>query len=125
ILLRTIRDVMSGETPLLQSDYRTMTGSLGPKDLTTTTLRHDSPAPAGEVDPKQFTTDVLITSNERAILKLLAKGLTNEQIGHETGMPETMVPTYLTEVYRKLNLSGREAAARYAREQGMLEDEDA
>jgi DNA-binding NarL/FixJ family response regulator len=67
-------------------------------------------------------TEALLTSNERAILSLLSQGLSNEQIAHETGMPEGMVRTYLTEVYRKLGLPGREAAAQYAREHGMLED---
>ncbi len=124
ILLRTIRDVMSGETPLLQRDDKAITGALGSKDLSTTKLSGEpQPSlPAGK-NMMQFTTDVLITSNERAILKLLARGLTNDQIGHETGMPETMVRTYLAEVYRKLGLSGREAAARYAKEQGILDEE--
>ncbi len=123
ILLRTIHDVMSGETPLLQRDDRTITGPTGSKDLTTTTLRSEPQVTMADIDPKLFATDTLITSNERTVLKLLAQGLTNDQIGHKTGMPETMVRTYLTEIYRKLGLSGREAAAQYAREQGMLEDD--
>jgi DNA-binding NarL/FixJ family response regulator len=124
ILLRTIHDVMSGETPLLQRDDRVITGALGSKDLTTATLRSEPPPPSAQGDNAHFLTDSLITSNERTILKLVARGLTNDQIGHETGMPETMVRTYLTEIYRKLGLSGREAAARYAREQGILDDEN-
>jgi DNA-binding NarL/FixJ family response regulator len=124
ILLRTIRDVMSGETPLLQRDDRAITSTAGSPDLTTTKLRSEPATPSDQGERRQYLTDMLITSNERAILKRVAKGLTNEQIGHETGMPEAMVRTYLTEIYRKLGLSGREAAARYAREQGMLDDRD-
>jgi DNA-binding NarL/FixJ family response regulator len=123
-LLRTIREVVSGETPLLQRDDKALTGAPGLKDFSTTKLsgvgEPSSPA-GGNMTP--FTTDVLITSNERAILKLLAQGLTNDQIGHQTGMPETMVRTYLAEVYRKLGLSGREAAAKYAKDQGLLDSD--
>jgi DNA-binding NarL/FixJ family response regulator len=117
ILLNTIRDVMSGETPLLQG------ADSGPiaRDLSTTKLTGETQVFRNE-PTIPFNTDVLITSNERDILKLLAQGLTNEQIGHQTGMPETMVRTYLAEVYRKLGLSGREAAAQYARDQGLLDE---
>jgi DNA-binding NarL/FixJ family response regulator len=124
ILLRTIRDVVSGETPLLQGDDQVTTGTTRSKDFSTGTTRPAAPAAPGRREYKLFTTDVLITSNERIILKLLAQGLTNEQIGQQTGMPETMVRTYLTEIYRKLGLSGREAAIRYARDQGMLEEDE-
>lgn len=124
ILLRTIRDVMSGETPLLQGDDTIITGRTGSKEYSTTVLRPEPPAGHDQGEPGLFNTDVLITSNERAILKLLAQGLNNEQIGHQTGMPETMVRTYLTEIYRKLSLPGREAAVRYMREQGILEGDE-
>jgi len=117
ILLGTIRDVMSGETPLLQGDD---SGPLA-RDLSTTKLSGEPQVFRNE-PTIPFNTDVLITSNERDILKLLAQGLTNDQIGHQTGMPETMVRTYLAKVYRKLGLSGREAAANYAREQGLLDE---
>ncbi|MEO8285344.1 MAG: response regulator transcription factor [Chloroflexota bacterium] len=124
ILLGTIRDVMSGETPLLQGDEKPASGSTAAKDMSTTKLSDRIPSePPGAGNNMYFSTDVLITSNERAILKLLAAGMTNDQIAHKTGMPETMVRTYLTEVYRKLGLTGREAAAKYAREQGLLEDD--
>jgi DNA-binding NarL/FixJ family response regulator len=118
ILLSTIRDVMSGETPLLQGD------DSGPiaRDLSTTRLSGEPPITSGNELTVPFITDVLMTSNERDILKLLAQGLTNDQIGHQTGMPETMVRTYLAEIYRKLGLSGREAAAQYARDQGLLDE---
>jgi DNA-binding NarL/FixJ family response regulator len=122
-LLRTIREVMSGETPLLQRDDKALTGGQGSKDFSTTKLSGAGATSPTDVSMTPFITDVLITSNERAILKLLAQGLTNDQIGHETGMPETMVRTYLAEVYRKLGLSGREAAAKYAKDQGLLDND--
>lgn len=119
VLLQTIRDVMSGETPLLQRDDQHISGSVITNPLVSSS--------ADNAQKRISSTDMLITSNERAILRLLATGLTNDQIGQQTGMPETMVRTYLSEIYRKLGLSGRDAAAQYARERGLgpgLSDEE-
>jgi DNA-binding NarL/FixJ family response regulator len=118
-LLRTIRDVMSGETPLLQRDDSTITEAL-PGDVVAAELASIAADPAR----RRFTTDPLITSNERAILRLLAEGLPNEDICARTGLPEAMVRTYLAEIYRKLDLPGRDAAVQYAREQGLHEAEE-
>ncbi len=124
VLLRTIHEVMSGETPLLQSDDKVITGILDTGNIgEAEEAEAEQSSPPEEGLHMHFTTDILITSNERAVLKLLAQGLPNDQIGIETGMSEVMVRTYLSEIYRKLGLSGRDAAARYAREQGMLEDD--
>jgi DNA-binding NarL/FixJ family response regulator len=121
ILLDTIRDVMAGETPLLQREghgniSKYITDILSSGDLDSGSMKSDGPGDGTLI------TEALLTSNERAILSLLSQGLSNEEIAHETGMSEGMVRTYLTEVYRKLGLPGREAAAQYAREHGMLED---
>jgi DNA-binding NarL/FixJ family response regulator len=118
-LLRTIRDVMSGETPLLQRDDSTITEA-PPREVVAA-----GPASiAADAARRRFTTNPLITSNERAILKLLGEGLTNEDICARTGLPEAMVRTYLAEIYRKLELQGRAAAVQYAREQGLSEGEE-
>jgi DNA-binding NarL/FixJ family response regulator len=116
VLLRTIRDVMSGETPLLQRDDSTITEALPHDDIAAGLA-----SIAADPSRRRFTTDPLITSNERAILKLLAEGLTNEDIGARTGLPEAMVRTYLAEIYRKLGVAGRDAAVQYAREHGLGE----
>ncbi len=121
VLLDTIRDVMSGETPLLQREGH---GSIG-KYITDILSSGDlESGPVGNEEPgdNPLITEALLTSNERAILSLLAQGLGNDQIAHRTGMSESMVHTYLKEVYRKLGLPGRDAAAQYAREHGMLDD---
>lgn len=116
-LLRTIRDVMSGETPLLQRDDSTITETL-PGDAVAAELASIAADPAR----RRFTTDPLITSNERAILNLLGEGLANEDIVARTGLPEAMVRTYLAEIYRKLGLQGRDAAVQYAREHKLGEE---
>lgn len=117
-LLRTIRDVMSGETPLLQSDDAMITDKLNTDNLSEGNLSGDS----AEGVRRRFPDDTLLTSNERAILKQMAEGLTNEEITQKTGLPDTMIRTYLTEIYRKLDIQGREAAMQYAREHGLLDE---
>jgi DNA-binding NarL/FixJ family response regulator len=52
---------------------------------------------------------------------MIAKGRANDEIAEKIGVPEAMVRTYLSEIYRKLGLKGREDAARYARERGITE----
>jgi DNA-binding NarL/FixJ family response regulator len=52
---------------------------------------------------------------------MLVEGLTNVQIAGRMAVPEAMVRTYLSEIYRKLGLPGREAAARYARDRGLVD----
>lgn len=103
ILLRTIRGVMSGETPLLQGDEQPIDAS-----------PHNPPTLLPPI--KSVGTNYLITSNERTILKLLSEGCDNNQIAQHINAPESMVRTYLAEICRKLGLSGREAAAQYARQ---------
>ncbi len=103
VLLKTIRDVVLGEMPLL----------------------HDTPAPPGvtaenATQPYSPTTPAnLLSANERAVLKLLAAGRTNDQIAREVGTNGLMVRTYLEEIYRKLGLSGRDTAIQYARQHGL------
>ena len=122
VLLDTIRDVMAGETPLLQREGHVISGKyitdiLSSGELNSNMVDSDAPPPTDSL-----ITEALLTSNERAILRLLAHGLSNDEIARRTGLSEGMVRTYLGEVYRKLGLPGREAAAQYAREHGMLED---
>lgn len=103
VLVETIRSVVQGEMPLLQDQ--------GPASSRIAEgMNRPYGASAGTV--------ATLSSNERTILQHLAAGLTNEQIGRETGMSDVMVHTYLEEIYRKLGLSGRDAAIQYARRHG-------
>jgi DNA-binding NarL/FixJ family response regulator len=106
VLLGTIRDVMSGDVPLLYSNPQ---ADAPPKRL-------------AESRPRPSTgTDLLITANERVILKHLASGLSNSQIAHRTGLTQDMVRTYIAEICSKLGLKGRDAAIEYARTRGFGE----
>jgi DNA-binding NarL/FixJ family response regulator len=102
LLVQTIRDVAAGAHPILHNPAQISEFS-----------KPERTAPA---ELRGAGTDYLITAQERIILKLLADGLSVDEIGNRTNMPAEMVRTYLAEIYRKLDLPGREAAIHYAHE---------
>jgi len=61
----------------------------------------------------------LLTPRELSILRLLAKGLRNSDIGAQLHIGEGTVKTHLHNVYRKLKVNGRLALMRVAREKGL------
>jgi DNA-binding NarL/FixJ family response regulator len=62
-----------------------------------------------------------LTEREVAILKAVARGLSNQAIGKELWVTEQTVKFHLTNIYRKLNLANRTEAARYAYQHGLVE----
>ena len=68
--------------------------------------------------------DVGLTERELMIVRAVARGLSNEAIAKELWVAEQTVKFHLTNIYRKLGVSNRTEAARYAFEQGLV-DHDA
>ena len=62
-----------------------------------------------------------LTEREATILKALARGLSNDAIGKELWVAEQTVKFHLTNIYRKLGVSNRTEATRYAYEHGLVE----
>jgi two-component system, NarL family, response regulator LiaR len=62
-----------------------------------------------------------LTDREVTILRAVARGLSNEAIAKELWVAEQTVKFHLTNIYRKLEVSNRTEAARYAFEQGLVE----
>jgi len=62
-----------------------------------------------------------LTDRETTILKALARGLSNEAIGKELWVAEQTVKFHLTNIYRKLGVSNRTEATRYAYEHGLID----
>jgi DNA-binding NarL/FixJ family response regulator len=60
-----------------------------------------------------------ITESELKVLKALAQGLSNKQIAKELFVTEQTVKFHLTNIYRKLQVSNRTEAARYAYQHGL------
>lgn len=62
-----------------------------------------------------------LTDRETAILKAVARGLTNQAIGQEFWVSEQTVKFHLRNIFRKLEVRSRTEAARYAFERGLVE----
>ncbi|HEX5469320.1 MAG TPA: response regulator transcription factor [Gaiellaceae bacterium] len=60
-----------------------------------------------------------LTEREHAILRAVARGLSNQAIARELWLSEQTVKFHLHNVYRKLALRNRTEAARYAYENGL------
>jgi DNA-binding NarL/FixJ family response regulator len=61
-----------------------------------------------------------LTAREREILGLVSEGMTNAQIGGELWVTEQTVKFHLSNIYRKLEVSNRTEASRYAHMKGMM-----
>ncbi|NHT17624.1 response regulator transcription factor [Cellulomonas sp. IC4_254] len=57
-----------------------------------------------------------LSARERDVLRLLAKGLANKQIGRELGIAERTVKVHVGHVFRLLGVADRTSAALWARE---------
>ncbi|HLJ34207.1 MAG TPA: LuxR C-terminal-related transcriptional regulator [Ktedonobacteraceae bacterium] len=64
-----------------------------------------------------------LTERDVQILRLVAHGLTDVQIADELGYADRTISSYLTLIYRKIQVSSRTAAAMYAIRQGFIEIE--
>jgi DNA-binding CsgD family transcriptional regulator len=62
-----------------------------------------------------------VTPREREVLRLLAEGLTNQQIAERLVVSEHTVHRHVTNILRKLDLPSRTAAAAHAVRSGLLE----
>ncbi len=63
-----------------------------------------------------------LTERKREILKLVAEGYTNNQIGELLFISPKTVDTHRTHVMDKLNLHSRAELVKYAMRRGLLED---
>ena len=69
--------------------------------------------------PAPVTQDVL-TAREIQVLRLVARGLTNADIGRELHIGETTVKTHLVRMFAKLDVGDRTAAVTVAMQRGLL-----
>jgi len=71
------------------------------------------PAPPKELDE--------LTARERDILLLIARGLSNSEIGQQLYISETTVKTHVTHILAKLGLRDRVQAVILAYQAGLFE----
>lgn len=99
-LVGAIRRVMRGEAVVSPELTGKLVGAL---------QAAGQPAPAQPADPL-----AVLSPREREILRLLAAGLSNKEIGRELDIAETTVKIHVQHVLRKLNLKSRVQAAVFA-----------
>jgi DNA-binding NarL/FixJ family response regulator len=64
-----------------------------------------------------------LTKREIEILRAVAHGLSNHEIGEKLWVTEQTVKFHLTNIYRKLDVENRTEAARYAYENRLVDDD--
>jgi DNA-binding NarL/FixJ family response regulator len=77
--------------------------------------RMPRPAPPKELDA--------LSEREREVFRLMARGLSNGEIGQELYISETTVKTHVTHILQKLNLRDRVQAVVLAYQTGLFEAE--
>jgi DNA-binding NarL/FixJ family response regulator len=63
-----------------------------------------------------------LTDQELAVVKAVARGLTNQTIARELFVTEQTIKFHLTNVYKKLGLANRTEAARWVYQRGLITD---
>jgi len=66
------------------------------------------------------TGEAALSEREAAVLEAVARGLSNREIGRQLWISEQTVKFHLRNVYRKLGVSSRTEAARYAYRMGLV-----
>lgn len=99
-LIQAIRDVYQGELALQPSLALRVIRELG---------RPSSLPPAEEP----------LTDREEGVLKLVAQGLSNQEIGNRLGISERTVRSHVSNFLEKLHLANRTQAALYALRKGL------
>jgi DNA-binding NarL/FixJ family response regulator len=62
-----------------------------------------------------------LTERELEVLRLIARGLSNAEIGEKLYISDTTVKTHITHIFQKLDLRDRVQAVVFAYESGLLE----
>jgi DNA-binding CsgD family transcriptional regulator len=72
-----------------------------------------------EVEASRSSSAPDLTAREVEVLRLVARGLTNQQVAAELVVSERTVHAHLRSMYKKLDIGSRSAATRYALEHGL------
>jgi DNA-binding NarL/FixJ family response regulator len=130
VVLSTVGDTHAVESALAAGAVAYVLKSAHPDDLASAVrqsfehsifLAHSSTSAAPH--PRTTRADDAtgeLTNREREILRLVAEGHSNAQLARMLWVTEQTVKFHLSNVYRKLNVSNRTEAARWAQLHGLL-----
>jgi DNA-binding NarL/FixJ family response regulator len=105
-LIAAIRTVAAGDALLSPSITRSVISQFA---------RLPQPAPPKELEE--------LTSRELEVFRLIARGLSNAEIGERLFISDTTVKTHVTHVFQKLNLRDRVQAVVLAYQAGVVDAE--
>ena len=106
-LIAAIRTVAAGDALLSPAITKRVIGEF--------TRMAARPAPPKELDE--------LSERERDVFRLIARGLSNAEIGQELYIGETTVKTHVTHIFQKLDLRDRVQAVVLAYQSGLAEQE--
>jgi DNA-binding NarL/FixJ family response regulator len=66
----------------------------------------------------------LLTPRELEILRLASDGLSNSEMAKQLWVTDQTIKFHLSNIYRKLEVTNRTGASRWAREHGLLDDHE-
>jgi DNA-binding NarL/FixJ family response regulator len=107
---------------LKQIDPRDLAGVL--RQVVKGTVFQTVGVPASESSSRQAS-EAGLTAKEQEVLSALARGLSNQQIAQELWLAEQTVKFHLSNIYRKLDVSNRTEASRWAQMRNLLPARDA
>ena len=106
-LVAAVRACAAGETQLSPTITRRLVESY---------VQRPATPPTGTVSPRL----AVLTDREVEVLRAMARGLSNAEIGRELFMAETTVKTHVTRILAKLHLRDRVQAVIAAYESGLV-----
>jgi DNA-binding CsgD family transcriptional regulator len=115
--LRAAAEAAHGHAPLLAEIGKLALRARIPLRAASAEAPAESPRPAG------LTGRYGLTGRELTVLRLLAAGRTNAQIGAELFISPKTASVHVTSILRKLRATGRVQAAAMAERAGLLDDE--
>jgi DNA-binding NarL/FixJ family response regulator len=129
VMLSTYSDWEHIQTALSHGASGYIVKTINPRDLASALRqaveRSVYHAVAGGPPPRERRArEVKLTDRELTILRGVARGLSNQAIARELWVTEQTVKFHLTNVYRKLGVSNRTEAARYAYVHHVVEPDD-
>ena len=100
VLLRSIHEVAEGQVSLHPAIARRMVREINRQ-------------------PQQAPSEKSLTSRETETLRLIAKGMSNQEIAEMLGIHENTIAKYVSAILKKLRLENRTQAALYALRKGL------